>query len=576
MHLPLAPAALVVFVFAALPFVALGQRLARSMDEHPRLIAYGWDIAGSIGGTTVFSVASWLGVPPWIWPPVLALAWAVLFGGSRFHRIAIAASGLLFLVFSHSPQEWRWSPYYFVQFDRDKDGLQVWVNSSFHQYAVDFTNQESKSRHEIGLAKWGRPYEVYRKQHGVFPRKVLILGAGTGNDVHVAKKFDAEEIVAVEIDPVILELGVEANLSRPYADPRVRTYVDDARHFLRTSNEKFDLIVMATLDSQALFSGHANLRLENYVYTHESLTDAKELLTDGGMLAVYYSVSRSWLYARLYTTVRSAFGDHSTIHFYRDNSLFNTLLIGAVGIDSFRDTEKNVQNYGSGLVSTDDWPFVYLERPTIAPVYVTLFVVISILLVGVFVMLRSLHPVRGLHANFFFLGLGFTLMESSAIVRLALVFGSTWIVNAVVFASVLVMIFIANTLVLRDKAPSLRFSWIGLVAAIGVNYGIEVGVLFELDFAMRVVASGLLIGTPVFFASVCFSRLFASQPVTGYPLGLNLIGAMGGGLIEYVSMLIGMRSVWLVVLGVYLMAWFATAMADRGGRIPAQLAPAPE
>jgi len=38
---------------------------------------------------------------------------------------------------------------------------------------------------------------------------------------------------------------------------------------------------------------------------------------------------------------------------------------------------------------------------------------------------------------------------------------------------------------------------------------------------------------------------------------------MGGGLIEYTSMVIGMRSVWLLVLVVYLMAWPETRPADE-------------
>ena len=114
-------------------------------------------------------------------------------------------------------------------------------------------------------------------------------------------------------------------------------------------------------------------------------------------------------------------------------------------------------------------------------------------------------------------------------------------------------------------------SWIGLFTAIVVNYWIDVSVLFELDSALRVVASGMLIGTPVFFAATCFSRLFASQSVTGYPLGLNLIGAMGGGLIEYTSMLIGMRAVWLIVLGIYVMAWISTVIFVRRDPTPASI-----
>ena len=65
----------------------------------------------------------------------------------------------------------------------------------------------------------------------------------------------------------------------------------------------------------------------------------------------------------------------------------------------------------------------------------------------------------------FFLGAGFMLIETKAVVHMALLFGSTWMVNSVVFFAVLVMILVANLFVLRrrDRA-SLRRYYAGLVA----------------------------------------------------------------------------------------------------------------
>ena len=51
--------------------------------------------------------------------------------------------------------------------------------------------------------------------------------------------------------------------------------------------------------------------------------------------------------------------------------------------------------------------------------------------------------------------------------------------------------------------------------------------------------------------------------MTGYPLGVNVVGAMAGGLLEYVSMAVGMRAVWLAVPGVYGLAWLATELSGR-------------
>ena len=413
------------------------------------------------------------------------------------------------------------------------------------------------------LPKWDRPYQIYQSAHQGPPRRVLVLGAGTGNDVAVALAHGASEIVAVEIDPVILELGKKRNLARPYADPRVTTVVDDARHYLHGRHEPFDMIVFGTLDSQVLLSGHANLRLENYVYTRESLADARRLLSEGGLVAVFYSVSKDWLYARLYSTVRDAFGDQSLIFVDENPLLFNTTLIGARGLPGLRDHPDNVRRFGGARVVSDDWPFPYLERPGIASLYLQLLAVVGVLVGCVFLLLRRVHPVSGLHLNFLFLGLGFTLMESSAVVRLALLFGSTWVVNAVVFSAVLSTIFVANALVQRGLAPGLRVAWAGVLLGVLANYAFPVSALLAVGATGRALAASTLIGLPVFCAAVAFSTLFRREPVTGYPLGVNLVGAMAGGLIEYASMALGMRAVWLIVLGIYALAWVSTQLPAR-------------
>jgi len=569
LKLPLFPVATIVFIFSALPFVAMGQKLAVVMDQLPRLIAYGWDIAGSLFGTIVFVLSSQLGLPPWIWPPVLMILWVVLFVRARLQQPVYLLSGILFLFLVISPYSASWSPYYYVQHNVENHGIRVWVNSSFHQFGIDFASKEASSQsiQELMKAKWGFPYRLYQDLNdGSSPKKVLILGAGTGNDVNIALFHNAEEIVGVEIDPIILALGEKYNPTNPYGNQRVRTYIDDARHFMRTTQEKFDMIVFGTLDSQTLLNNQANLRLESYVYTKESLKDAKSLLTDRGMLVIYYSVFKPWLWNRLYATVRTVFGENTRLYLLNNQFLFNTIIIGTKGISDFKDSQKHIELFGKGIPTTDDWPFIYLEYPTIATIYQKVFLVVLALILGVVFLLRKLHPVTGLHANFLFLGIGFTLMEASAIVRLSLVFGNTWIVNAVVFGAVLLTMFLGNLAVLKNKAPRIEVAWIGLCLFILLNYLFPMDWLFQVDRIMRVALCVLLIGVPVFFAALCFSHNFKKQTTTGYPLGINLVGAMAGGTIEYISMLVGIRTVWGLILVVYLLAWLSTSLIGRYDR----------
>ncbi len=557
---PLFPSALVAFAVSALPFVAMGQELARRMDDHPRLIAYGWDIVGSLAGIVVFSAASFAEIPPWIWPPIIAVCWAVLFVREIKWRLLCVCAGCAFFSLAYSHYDTRWSPYYYVQWDAQDRGLCVWVNSSFHQLALDFgeDGESPPGVPEDMMARFSIPYHAYEKLHeGRSPASVLVLGAGTGNDVFVALHNGAENVSAVEIDPAILRLGVETRPASPYSDSRVQAKIDDARHFLRSTEESFDLIIFGTLDSQTLLSGVANLRLENYVYTAEALEAARRRLKEGGMVAVNYSVMKPWLYGRIYSTVRSVFGDQVRMTRTESHFLFNTVITACPDFPEYVDDPDTVADFSGARVNTDDWPYLYLESPTIAPIYRKLFGIMAVLLAVMLIVARRTRDRQGSGAPFFLLGMGFMLMESAAIVRLSLAFGSTWVVNAVVFFAVLSTIFLANYSVQKGWGPTLRAGWVCVIIGVLVNWAFPVQILNGFGFPVRVILSILLIGTPVFFAAACFSRLFEKEESTGYPLGMNLVGVMCGGFFEYVSMLTGMRAVWLLVVVVYFSACFA-------------------
>ena len=78
------------------------------------------------------------------------------------------------------------------------------------------------------------------------PRKVLIIGFGGGMTASAVSRFpDVERIDCVEIEPAVLEAA--AHLERlnrgVLRDPRLHVYFDDARNFLQTSHEQYDLII---------------------------------------------------------------------------------------------------------------------------------------------------------------------------------------------------------------------------------------------------------------------------------------------------------------------------------------------
>ena len=157
-------------------------------------------------------------------------------------------------------------------------------------------------------------------------------------------------------------------------------------------------------------------------------------------------------------------------------------------------------------------------------------------------------------APLFTMGVAFLLIETRSVTDLSLLFGSTWIVNAAVFAGVLAVVFIANALVRRGAQPNLDAVFLLLFAALVVNYVVRPDRLLSLPFAVRSVVGPLLAALPVGFAGVIFSSIFARSARPDASLGANLLGAVVGGCLEFLSTVTGLRALTLLALAFYLVA----------------------
>ena len=155
---------------------------------------------------------------------------------------------------------------------------------------------------------------------------------------------------------------------------------DDGRVFLRHTKEKFDLIIFALPDSLTLTSSIANLRLESFLFTEDSLEAARAALAPNGVLVLYNYYRESWLIEKLAGMVSSAFGRDSFVSTYggqgRGAVIVNGPRLTELPPDQFgpyREAATGQQNTelrvtGEGFMTgtnnpaTDDWPFVYLPR----------------------------------------------------------------------------------------------------------------------------------------------------------------------------------------------------------------------
>jgi hypothetical protein len=297
-----------VFVIVAALFATLAQRMGREMAALPPLKGYTLNLLGSLAGVAAFAVISWQQLSPVWWfaigfaaavPLLISPEPAASGAPVRPPMVTTIAIDLLLLAVAlglvHAlAQGSLWSPYYKITVGHEGEDTVVEVNNIFHQSMAPVDQKEY-------FYQW--PYMVF----GNTFENVLVLGAGSGTDVAAALRHGAKHVDAVEIDPVIVRLGREMHPDRPYTDPRVTVVTDDARHFLRTTTKKYDLVVFALIDSLTMQSSFSGVRLESYMFTEESFRAVRERLTPNGLLVVYNYFRERWLVDRLANIAANAF-----------------------------------------------------------------------------------------------------------------------------------------------------------------------------------------------------------------------------------------------------------------------------
>ena len=543
-----------VFLVVAFAMTLLGEITGRAFLEFTALDAYRWDIVGSLSGTLFFTLVAFLRSPSWIWPTVMLVALVLLYGKSLPILSWLAALGIIVLLVLESLTPGvSWSPYYKVTTQDYTNTAPpytaIQVNGIPHQNVLD-----AESRLELEPL-YGKPYE--RAVDNPL-RNVLVIGAGTGTDVALALSRGAQHVDAVEIDPRIQQIGIEKNPNQPYADPRVTTYIDDGRAFLSRTDGEYDLILFALPDSLTLVSGASQLRLESYLFTRESIQEAYDHLSPDGVFAMYNYYREDWLINRLAGTVEEVFGHAPCIDRF---TAVQSLAVMAVGKSAdnavCEDTWERASIVASGqeipAPSADDRPFLYLKDASIPQLYLILIgLILAVSLIAIRVVGGPLRQMRG-YADLFLMGMAFLLLETRSITTFALLFGTTWLVNALVFAGVLLAVLLAIE-VTRRFSP--RRPWViaALFISLAIAWLVPNAWLLTLPVPVRLLVAVALAFAPIFCANLYFTSRFkeAANPTAAF--AANLFGAMIGGCLEYLSLLTGYRFLIIVAALIYLAA----------------------
>jgi spermidine synthase len=530
--------------------------------------AYSINLLGSLIGIWLlaFFAFLWLSPPYWF----VAAFLLIVFSQPLSWRSSMIAAGLLAITLlalqQLNKEQVYWSPYQKLAARSLGDSqFDINVNNEGYMTIANVTPAYLAGHPAFAgqylNSSYDSPFQFV--QH---VGRVLIVGSGAGNDVAGALRHGAEQVDAVEIDPLISTLGTRLHPERPYSSPQVRLITNDARNFMRQCRDQYDVVIFALLDSHTEFSGYSNMRVDNYVYTEESLRDAKRLLNDHGTLILKFEVRQPWTWMgqRFYSMLSQIFC-HPPIAYHvgpigelvgatvflesKSPALWSHALDpGNAAFLAARTPEFPLTSAAAPVATTDDWPYIYHYGHSIPRAYYSVSAIV--LLTAFYLVGPLLKPKESITWQFFLLGAGFLLMETQLVSRLALYFGTTWIVNCIALTGILAVLLLANLWVLRRKPEKLHFYYLGLCCMLIVDYAVP---------WYRVPGSGTFVGIliciayciPIFFAGVIFTQNFRWIGGSSNAFGANMLGSVAGGLAQNLSFVFGMKALLLFSAIVY-------------------------
>jgi len=566
-----------VFILNTAVFVPLGQEIGRLFRAQPPLRAYAFDLGGSLCGTLLFGLFSVLHFSPLFG----VVAVAIIFVLATWRRVWLWSLTPFPLALIIAPiatdANAIWSPYYYVTVHEGDSAASVAepvagirtiqnppvygvrVNHDFYQidgtinpnrYSSDIVRS---SQFNFLCCQYRMPYLLRPN-----PRQVCVVGAGGGIDVEAALLSGAAAVDAVEIDPGLIKIADRFNAADVYDDPRVRLHINDARAFFQSAHPVYDAVVFGLLDSQALFSYSANLRLDGFIYTVESFRRAYSLLRPDGILAVSFAVAQPWMVDKLQGMIAQVTGNRPLVYHHNVNFLFfaspNPALLASAPANIGAFYRLDLPPAPIDL-PTDDWPYLYISHHSIPSDYLLVIASLVILSVGaIFIIRGSGGPIiaqfNALGGHFFFLGLAFLLLETTSISNCSLYFGTTWLVTMIVVAGVLLMVLAANFVAMR-LANSPRYLYVLLFLSLALVYLLRPDFILGLPFAGRLAWALLGIPLPIFFAGLIFSTTFRQTHDPSLSFSANLIGATLGGFLQYLAMAVGMHMLLVIVIASY-------------------------
>ena len=146
------------------------------------------------------------------------------------------------------------------------------------------------------------------------------------------------------------------------------------------------------------------------------------------------------------------------------------------------------------------------------------------------------------------------LLEAQIVSKMALLFGTTWLVNAIVVSGLLCLIVAANLVYGAWPRIPQAITYAALFLSLAVMFAVPMRSLFFESLVVRAMVASIVLCLPVLFAGTIFVSSFARVGFRGEALGSNLFGSLLGGVLESFSLWFGLKSLTILAAALYLLS----------------------
>lgn len=368
-------------------------------------------VVGGLLGVSVDAGLSAAAVPPLGWVLLLAVAavlahpsYDVPVGFVVWWSVTLTVVGVITMA-----DDTTWTPYGATRSRDDPAGTSWTVNG--------VPGPPIRDARELARTDPATPATLRATDGG----RVLVLGAGPGNEVALALARGASQVDAVEADESLLILGRRRHPNQPYVDSRVTTHVRDPRAFLDQTTARYDLVVVTTRIARASLPPTGTPG-SSYTLTTQALAKVRDRLSPSGVLTLRYDSQEEGLVRRLTATLGQVFDERPCLH--------------RVGSELALTVAMTADACPAGSPATADGsPPVTDDRPALSRhgspwSALTVGALSGLVLVGLVAGLRGARPLRSRralrHAARVSAGATGWLLGSVAVTLACRRFGTTW------------------------------------------------------------------------------------------------------------------------------------------------------